>query len=94
MQIKMSGNPRKILSIEKAGGKGGVVIKDSSEFTGNLDYDGSIYTFLGEVRLLGHTFSSKADEPLSFKLVKDKGMIHVSGKGIVTTDRGEKIVIE
>jgi len=36
------------------------------QFIGNLDYEGSTYTFLGTVRLLKHTFVSSEDSPMVF----------------------------
>jgi hypothetical protein len=68
-------------------------INGDTQFTGNLDYAESIYTFLGDVRLLGHTFESDKANPLKFKLVEDKGFVLLGGKGTVTTDKGEPIKI-
>jgi hypothetical protein len=66
-----------------------VAIDGDSQFTGNLDYDGSIYTFSGTVRLLKHVFSSDEKDPLVFKLVKEKGFVYVKGKGKVTLPDGK-----
>jgi len=71
-----------------------VAIDGESEFVGNLDYEGSTYTFIGTVRLLKHIFSSNENDPLVFKLVKDAGFVHVKGKGSITAPEGSKIVID
>jgi hypothetical protein len=66
-----------------------VAIDGDSQFTGNLDYDGSIYTFSGTVRLLKHVFTSDEKDPLVFKLVKDKGLVYLKGKGKVALPDGK-----
>lgn len=66
---------------------------EDDQFVGNLDYDGSQYTFLGEVRLMGHLFKSGQERPLVFKLVKDQGFVYVSGEGAVLTKDGQTIVL-
>jgi hypothetical protein len=69
-------------------GEAHVVTDGDALFTGNLDYDESSYTFLGNVRLLKHTFSSDKKDPLVFKLIKDKGFMYVKGRGSVTRPDG------
>jgi len=70
-----------------------VAIDGDSQFTGNLDYDGSVYTFSGTVRLLKHVFWSDEKDPLVFKLVKEKGFVYVKGKGTVTLPDGKALTI-
>ena len=70
-----------------------VAIDSDTQFSGNLDYEDSVYTFIGKVRLLKHTFESDEKDPLVFKLLKNKGFVHVTGRGAVTTPKGDKIVI-
>jgi hypothetical protein len=70
-----------------------IAIDGNSQFVGNLDYQDSIYTFLGKVRLMNHTFISDEKAPLVFKMVKNKGFVYVSGKGSVETPKGAKIAI-
>lgn len=59
----------------------------------NLDYAESTYTFLGTVRLMKHVFSSDEKDPLVFKLVKDKGFMHVKGSGKVQLPDGDILTI-
>ncbi|MCX5886396.1 MAG: hypothetical protein NT096_10890 [Proteobacteria bacterium] len=66
-----------------------VAIDGDSQFIGNLDFDGSVYTFIGKVRLAGYNFDSDTKSPLSFKLVKEKGFVYLSGKGIITAKDGK-----
>lgn len=87
--FKIGMKREKILS-----GNAHVAIDGDSQFTGNFDYVGSIYTVIGEVRLLGHTFRSDKADPLKFKLEENKGFVHVGGKGTITTDKGRAIKIE
>ena len=75
-------------------GEAYVAINGDSQFVANLDYDSSIYTFIGTVRLLKYTFSSDEKDPLVFKLVKDKGLVYVKGKGTITTSEGKKITVD
>lgn len=70
-----------------------IAVDSASEYVGNLDYDGSIYTFLGTVRLVQYQFQSDNDSPLTFKLEKGKGAVYVSGKGSVKTKDGKEIKI-
>jgi hypothetical protein len=79
--------------IKKLGGDAHVTIDGDTEFTGNLDYDGSIYTFFGTVRLLKHVFSSDTEDPLVFKLVMEKGFVYVKGKGKVTLPDGKVLTV-
>jgi hypothetical protein len=72
-------------------GEAHVSIDAESGFIGNLDYEGSEYTFIGKVKLLNYTFESDEKEPLVLVLVKDKGFVYVKGKGTVTTPKGDKI---
>ncbi len=78
-----------------AGGDGEcrIAIEGDTEFLGNLDYEDSVYTFVGTVRLLGYVFSSGEERPLVFRLVKHRGLVYVSGKGTVMTPRGGKIAV-
>lgn len=62
-------------------------------FVGSLDYEGSIYSFVGKIKLLGWTFESAPDAPLVFSLHKSKGLIYVSGKGTVYGKDGTKTVL-
>lgn len=75
------------VSIDKFNSEGSV-----PGYTGMLDFSGSVYTFAGDVDLLGYAFSSDKVNPLVFKLVKNVGAIYLSGKGTVTTPGGKKIV--
>jgi tetratricopeptide (TPR) repeat protein len=75
---------------KKCIGEAHVAIDGETQFTGNLDYDGSTYTFLGKVSLLEHTFESSENDPLVLRLVKDKGFVYVRGKGTVTKPDGDK----
>jgi hypothetical protein len=77
----------------KLAGNGHIGIDGDTQFRGNLDYDGSTYTFIGTVHLAKHVFSSDDKDPLVFKLVKDKGFVHLKGKGKVTTPDGKSITI-
>lgn len=72
----------------------GIHIDGETYFTGNLDYEGSVYTFIGEVRLLEHAFKSNSENPLVFTLVKDKGLVYVKGVGTVTKPDGRKIILD
>ena len=76
---------------KKCNGEAHVAIDGESQFTGNLDYDGSTYTFLGKASLLKYTFESSENDPLVLKLVKDKGFVYVKGEGTVTKPDGDKI---
>lgn len=80
-------------SEKKLSGDAHVGIDGDTEFIGNLDYDGSMYTFIGTVRLAKHVFSSDEKEPLVFKLVKDKGLLYLKGKGKVTLPDGKSITV-
>ena len=73
-------------------GKAHVAIEDD-QFVGNLDYDGSAYTFLGEVRLMGHVFKSNQEKPLVFRLAKDQGFVYMSGEGSVVTKDGKTVIL-
>lgn len=77
----------------KLDGDAHVAIDPDEGFVGNLDYDGSIYTFIGTVRLMKHVFTSDEKNPLVFKLVKDKGLVHLKGKGTVELPDGKSISI-
>lgn len=66
---------------------------EDDQFVGNLDYDGSVYTFVGEVRLMGNLFKSSQEKPLVFKLVKDQGFVYVSGEGSVVTKDGNTVIL-
>lgn len=70
-----------------------VAIDGDTQFTRNFDYDGSIYTFFGTVRLLKHVFSGDEKDPLVFKLVKEEGFVYVKGKGTVTLPDGKVLTI-
>jgi uncharacterized protein YraI len=72
---------------QKCFGEAHVAIDGETQFTGNLDYEGSTYTFIGKVKLLKYTFDSTEDDPLVLKLIKDKGFVYVKGKGTVTTTK-------
>ncbi len=61
-------------------------------YTGFLDLNGSKYTFVDSVILLGNTFSSDNNNQLVFKLVKNVGAVYISGKGTVTTQDGKKLI--
>jgi hypothetical protein len=61
-------------------------------YTGMLDFNGSEYTFVGNVNLLGDLFASENGNPLVFRLVKGVGAAYVSGRGTVITQDGKKIV--
>jgi hypothetical protein len=65
---------------------------NTAGYTGMLDFNGSEYTFVGNVNLLGDLFSSDNGSPLVFKLVKGVGAVYLSGRGTVTTQGGRKIV--
>ena len=78
---------------KKLSGDAHIGIDGDTLFVGNLDYDGSTYTFVGTVRLVKHVFSSNEKDPLVFKLVKDKGFVYQKGKGKVTLPDGESITI-
>ena len=77
----------------KLSGDAHIAIDGDTEFTGNLDYAESTYTFLGNVRLLKHQFESDEKDPLVFKLVKDKGLLYLKGKGKVTLPDGKIVTI-
>jgi len=77
----------------KLTGDAHIGIDGDTQFKGNLDYDGSTFTFIGNVRLAKHVFSSDEKDPLVFKLVKDKGFVHLKGKGKVTMRDGKSITI-
>ncbi len=71
---------------------GSVAIKnDKAVYTGMLDFNGSEYTFVGNVSLFGDAFSSNRNNPLVFGLVKDVGAVYISGTGTVTTQEGKKL---
>jgi hypothetical protein len=65
---------------------------DNAPYRGLLDFNGSEYTFVGNVNLLGVAFSSNNNSPLTFKLVKGVGAVYVSGKGTVTLQDGKKLI--
>ncbi|MFA6141758.1 MAG: hypothetical protein WC738_00490 [Candidatus Omnitrophota bacterium] len=69
-------------------GNSHVAINGETQFFGNLDYDGSVYMFIGKVRLAGYVFDGNTKNPLSFKLSKNTGFVYVSGDGSVTTKDG------
>jgi len=76
---------------KKCFGEAHVAIDGETEFTGNLDYEGSTYTFIGKVMLLKYTVDSTEDDPLVLKLIKDKGFVYVKGRGTITTPKGDTI---
>lgn len=78
---------------KKLSGDAHIAIDGDTQFTGNLDYAESTYTFLGTVRLMKHVFSSDEKNPLVFKLVKDKGFMHVKGSGKVSLPDGNILTI-
>ncbi len=65
-----------------------VAVDGETQFFGNLDYEGSIYMFIGKVHLAGYTFDGDVKNPLTFKLVKNSGFSYVSGSGSITTKDG------
>jgi len=79
--------------VKKLSGDAHLAVDADSGFTGNLDYDGSTYTFLGNVRLVKHLFASDVKDPLVFKLVKHKGFVYLKGKGTVTLPDGVTVTI-
>lgn len=54
---------------------------------------GSKHMYIGEVKDIGegYSFKSAEDDPLQFKVDKDKGYTYVKGKGTVTTPNGRVI---
>lgn len=49
---------------------------------------GSINTWIGKNEIFGYTFDSDKDDPLKFRVDREKGYVYVKGKGIVTTPDG------
>lgn len=54
---------------------------------------GSVIRFKGEVLFEGVTFRGEEDEPLAFILLKDTGLVYVTGKGKVTLKDGSSITL-
>jgi len=52
-------------------------------------YSGAEWVFWGKVELPQATFDSDKDSPLTFKMVKDKGLVYVRGRGTVTQKSGK-----
>jgi hypothetical protein len=71
---------------------GGDDVHKGDWFTGVLDFDGSTYTLVGDVPVLGHLFESRTEEPLRFQLRKGTGFVFLSGKGRVLGEGGTPIM--
>lgn len=52
---------------------------------------GSVWWFVGTVKLFGFTFESSVDEPLGFVLWESDGLVYLNGKGRVTLRDGSTI---
>jgi len=50
---------------------------------------GLTHQFVGTVKMAGYTFESDASEPLQFKVDRNRGYYHISGKGTVTDPSGK-----
>ncbi len=47
------------------------------------------HTWIGKIKYAGYTFSSDKDNPLQFRVDKDKGYVYVRGKGVITGPDGK-----
>jgi len=54
-------------------------------------YSGSVIRFKGEVLFKGITFKGEEDEPLVFILLKDAGLVYVTGRGQVILRDGREV---
>jgi len=70
-------------------GRMGLVLQKDVPFVGNLDSVGAEFIFTDEVSLLGIKFTLDPNIPLGFKLLKQKGLVYLFGKGTVVTKDGE-----
>lgn len=70
-------------------GRIGLILYKSVPFVGNLDSVGAEFIFTDEVSLLGTKFKADPNIPLGFKLVKQKGLVYLFGKGTVVTKDGK-----
>lgn len=91
--IQMSPNTEIAVCVKEGIPNIGLPNCDSPDwFVGSLDYEGSIYSFIGKIKLLGWTLESDPDTPLVFSLQNTKGLVYVSGKGTVYGKNGTKTV--
>lgn len=60
----------------------------SSGFTGGMLspewFDGAVHIFTGKATINQYEFQGEKDYPLTFKVVKGQGYVHICGKGSVT----------
>jgi hypothetical protein len=49
---------------------------------------GAKHTWIGALSYAGYTFTSEASDPLQFRLDKNKGYVHIGGKGAVSLPDG------
>ena len=54
---------------------------------------GAKHTWIGKVTYKGYTFVSDNNDPLQFMVTKDRGYVHVKGKGSVTLPGGSVVTL-
>jgi major membrane immunogen (membrane-anchored lipoprotein) len=80
-----------ILSVD---GESFVLVKGTLSIVGGevtLWCYGAKHTWVGCISYAGYTFDSDADNPLQFMVDREKGYLHIRGKGTVTQPDGEVV---
>jgi len=52
---------------------------------------GSTHTWIGKSKVFGYIFDSDPDNPLQFRVDKQKGYVYVQGRGTITTPDGKVV---
>lgn len=54
---------------------------------------GANHTWIGELTYAGYTFASDENDPLQFRVDRDKGYVYVEGKGTITFPDGSSVTL-
>jgi hypothetical protein len=52
---------------------------------------GAKHTWIGKSVYAGYTFDSDANDPLQFRIDREKGYVYVKGKGVVIEPDGKEV---
>ena len=67
---------------------GGISIRDGQMVLWGY---GAKHTWIGKLVYAGYTFDSDANDPLQFRVDREKGYVYVKGKGVVIEPDGKKV---
>jgi len=62
---------------------------DEGWFAGNIDYDSSVYSFIGSVPISGYVIDGLDKDLITFLITKETGLTYVGGIGRVVTKNGD-----